>query len=141
MKCVFPAKSVNEGYARMAVAAFIAQLDPPVSVLSELKTAVSEAVTNSIVHGYREKENKLLCPVYISAVYTASGVLRITVKDKGKGIEDVALARTPLYTTDAEGERSGMGFTVMESFADKVRVKSIPGKGTTVVLEKRFDVK
>ena len=141
MKCVFPAKSVNEGYARMAVAAFIAQLDPPVSVLSELKTAVSEAVTNCIVHGYREKENKLLCPVYISAVYTASGVLRITVKDKGKGIEDVALARTPLYTTDAEGERSGMGFTVMESFADKVRVKSIPGKGTTVVLEKRFDVK
>ena len=141
MKCVFPAKSVNEGYARMAVAAFIAQLDPPVSVLSELKTAVSEAVTNCIVHGYREKENKLLCPVYISAVYTASGVLRITVKDKGKGIEDVALARTPLYTTDAEGERSGMGFTVMESFADKVRVKSVPGKGTTVVLEKRFDVK
>ena len=141
MKCVFPAKSVNEGYARMAVAAFIAQLDPPVSVLSELKTAVSEAVTNCIVHGYREKENKLLCPVYISAVYTASGVLRITVKDKGKGIEDVALARTPLYTTDAEGERSGMGFTVMESFADKVRVKSVLGKGTTVVLEKRFDVK
>ena len=141
MKCVFPAKSVNEGYARMAVAAFIAQLDPPVSVLSELKTAVSEAVTNCIVHGYREKENKLLCPVYISAVYTASGVLRITVKDKGKGIDDVALARTPLYTTDAEGERSGMGFTVMESFADKVRVKSVPGKGTTVVLEKRFDVK
>ena len=141
MKCVFPAKSVNEGYARMAVAAFIAQLDPPVSVLSELKTAVSEAVTNCIVHGYREKENKLLCPVYISAVYTASGVLRITVKDKGKGIKDVALARTPLYTTDAEGERSGMGFTVMESFADKVRVKSVPGKGTTVVLEKRFDVK
>ena len=141
MKCVCPAKSVNEGYARMAVAAFIAQLDPPVSVLSELKTAVSEAVTNCIVHGYREKENKLLCPVYISAVYTASGVLRITVKDKGKGIEDVALARTPLYTTDAEGERSGMGFTVMESFADKVRVKSVPGKGTTVVLEKRFDVK
>lgn len=141
MKCVFPAKSVNEGLARMTVAAFIAQLDPPVNILSELKTAVSEAVTNCIVHGYRDYENKLLCPIYISAVYTATGSLRITVKDKGKGIDDVALARTPLYTTDAEGERSGMGFTVMESFADKVRVKSVPGKGTTVVLEKRFDVK
>ncbi len=141
LKCVFPAKSVNEGLARMTVSAFIAQLDPPVSVLSELKTAVSEAVTNCIVHGYRDKENKLLCPIYISAVYTATGILRITVKDKGKGIADISLARTPLYTTDAEGERSGMGFTVMESFTDRVKVKSAPGKGTTVVLEKRFDVK
>lgn len=141
LKCVFPAKSVNEGLARMTVSAFIAQLDPPVSVLSELKTAVSEAVTNCIVHGYRDKENKLLCPIYISAVYTATGILRITVKDKGKGIADISLARTPLYTTDAEGERSGMGFTVMESFTDRVKVKSVPGKGTTVVLEKRFDLK
>ena len=141
MKCVFPAKSVNEGYARMAVAAFIAQLDPPVSVLSELKTAVSEAVTNCIVHGYREKENKLLCPVYISAVYTASGVLRITVKDKGKGIEDVALARTPLYTTDAEGERSGMGFAVMESFMGEVRVSSRRGSGTRVSMKKHLSVR
>ncbi len=141
MKCIFPAKSINEGLARMTVSAFIAQLDPPVSILSELKTAVSEAVTNCIVHGYRDAENKSLCPIYISAVYTAKGILRITVKDKGKGIPDISLARTPLYTTDAEGERSGMGFTVMESFTDRVRVKSVPGKGTTVVLEKRFDVK
>ena len=141
MKCVFPAKSINEGLARMTVAAFIAQLDPPVSVLSELKTAVSEAVTNCIVHAYRHRTDKMKGPIYISAVYTGSGVLRITVKDKGTGITDVALARTPLYTTDAEGERSGMGFTVMESFTDRVRVRSAQGKGTTVILEKRFDVK
>ncbi len=139
MKCVFPARSINEGFARMAVSAFISQLDPPVSVLSELKTAVSEAVTNCIVHAYRDRTDKADCPVYISAAYTVGGILRITVKDKGTGIADVALARTPLYTTDAEGERSGMGFTVMESFTDRMRVRSKPGKGTTVVLEKRFE--
>ncbi len=137
MKCVFPARSINEGFARMAVAAFVAQLDPPVSVLSDLKTAVSEAVTNCIVHAYRDADSKTDCPIYITAVCTAGGLLRITVRDKGKGIPDVALARTPLYTTDAEGERSGMGFTVMESFTDRLRVRSAVGKGTTVVLEKQ----
>ena len=137
MKCVFPARSINEGFARMAVAAFVAQLDPPVSVLSDLKTAVSEAVTNCIVHAYRDADSKEDCPIYITAVCTAGGLLRITVRDKGKGIPDVALARTPLYTTDAEGERSGMGFTVMESFTDRLRVRSAVGKGTTVVLEKQ----
>ncbi len=139
MKCVFPAKSVNEGFARMAISAFISQLDPPVSVLAELKTAVSEAVTNSIVHAYRDCPDKADCLVYISAAYTVGGLLTITVKDKGTGIADIALARTPLFTTDAEGERSGMGFTVMESFTDRVRVRSKIGKGTTVVLEKQFD--
>ena len=139
MKCVFPAKSVNENFARMAIAAFVAQLDPPVSVLAELKTAVSEAVTNSIVHAYRHEPDKSRCLVYINASYTASGRLTITVKDKGAGIADIALARTPLYTTDAEGERSGMGFTVMESFTDRVRVRSKPMKGTTVILEKRLN--
>lgn len=140
MKCVVPARSINEGFARMAVSAFIAQLDPPVSVLSELKTAVSEAVTNCIVHAYRDREDKANCPIYISAVYTIGGVLRITIKDKGKGIPDISLARTPLYTTDAEGERSGMGFTVMESFTDRMRVRSKPNQGTVVVLEKRFSI-
>lgn len=140
MKCVFPAKSINEGFARMAVSAFVAQLDPPVSVLSDLKTAVSEAVTNCIVHAYRAREDKAACPIYISAVYTVGGLLRITVKDKGAGIADVALARTPLYTTDAEGERSGMGFTVMESFTDKLRVRSAPGKGTVVTMEKHMGI-
>ena len=138
MKCVFPAKSVNENFARMAVSAFVAQLDPPVSVLAEIKTAVSEAVTNCIVHAYRHEPDKSRCLVYISAAYTVSGLLTVTVKDKGAGIADIALARTPLYTTDAEGERSGMGFTVMESFTDRVRVRSKPMKGTTVVLEKRL---
>lgn len=120
----------------MAISAFVAQLDPPVSVLSDLKTAVSEAVTNCIVHAYRDREDKANCLIYIGAVYIADGRLRITVKDKGMGIADIALARTPLYTTDAEGERSGMGFTVMESFTDRMRVRSAPGKGTTVVMEK-----
>lgn len=138
MKCVFPARSINEGFARMTVAAFIAQLDPPVSVLADLKTAVSEAVTNCIVHAYRNHEDKGVCPILISAVYTEKGILRITVKDKGDGIPDIALARTPLYTTDAAGERSGMGFTVMESFTDRLRVRSKPGKGTVVVLEKQM---
>lgn len=141
MKCVFPAKSVNESFARMAVSAFVSQLDPPVSVLAELKTAVSEAVTNCIVHAYRHEPDKSACLVYISAAYTVGGNLKIAVKDKGAGIADIALARTPLYTTDAEGERSGMGFTVMESFVDRVRVRSAPMKGTTVILEKRLDVK
>lgn len=138
MKCVFPAKSVNEGLARMMTAAFIAQTDPPISVLAELKTAVSEAVTNCIVHGYRDRADKEHCPIYISAVFTEAGVLRIAIRDQGKGIPDIALARTPLYTTDAENERSGMGFTVMESFTDRMRVTSKPGKGTTVVLEKKI---
>ncbi len=141
MKCVFPAKSVNESFARMAVSAFVSQLDPPVSVLAELKTAVSEAVTNCIVHAYKHEPDKGLCLIYISAAYTVGGNLKIAVKDKGAGIADIALARTPLYTTDAEGERSGMGFTVMESFVDRVRVRSAPMKGTTVILEKRLDVK
>ena len=141
MKCVFPAKSVNESFARMAISAFVAQLDPPVSVLAEIKTALSEAVTNCIVHAYRHEPDKSSCLVYISAAYTVGGNLKIVVKDKGTGIADIALARTPLYTTDAEGERSGMGFTVMESFTDRVRVRSKPMKGTTVVLEKRLDVK
>lgn len=141
MKCVFPAKSINESFARMAVSAFVSQLDPPVSVLAELKTAVSEAVTNCIVHAYRHEPDKGSCLIYISAAYTVGGNLKIAVKDKGAGIADITLARTPLYTTDAEGERSGMGFTVMESFVDRVRVRSAPMKGTTVILEKRLDVK
>ena len=139
VKCVFPAKSVNEGLARMITAAFAAQSDPPVSVLAELKTAVSEAVTNCIVHGYRDREDKGECPIFFSASLNEKGVLRVVIRDQGSGIPDVALARTPLYTTDAGHERSGMGFTVMESFTDRMRVTSRPGKGTTVILEKKID--
>ncbi len=138
VKCVFPAKSVNEGLARMITASFASQADPPVSVLAELKTAVSEAVTNCIVHAYRDKEDKGACPIFYAASLNEKGVLRIVIRDQGAGIADVALARTPLYTTDAESERSGMGFTVMESFTDRMRVTSRLGKGTTVILEKKI---
>ena len=137
----FWSRSANEGFARTAAACFAAQLDPTLDEVNDIRTAVSEAVTNCIVHAYRNKTDKMKCPIYISATYTAGGILRIAVKDKGAGIADVSLARTPLYTTDAEGERSGMGFTVMESFTDRVKIRSAPGKGTTVILEKRFDVK
>lgn len=134
MKLHLPSLSVNEGMARAAVAAFCAQLDPSSSDLADVKCAVSEAVTNCIVHGYRDSVGD----IYINVrLYSDSGV-RIVIKDKGCGIEDVDLARQPLYTTDAEGERSGMGFTVMESFCDKVRVVSKCKKGTTVTLYKKM---
>ena len=129
-----PSLSVNEGMARAAVAAFCAQADPAVSDIADIKCAVSEAVTNCIVHGYRDTVGL----IYITVKLCEGGIVRIEIKDKGCGIEDVSLARQPLYTTDAESERSGMGFTVMESFCDKVRVYSRCGKGTTVTLFKRL---
>ena len=134
MKLSLPSLSVNEGMARAAVSAFCAQLDPSTSDLADVKCAVSEAVTNSIVHGYRDTVGIIYITVKI---YSDSGV-KIIIKDKGCGIEDVDVARQPLYTTDAEGERSGMGFTVMESFCDKVRVVSKCKKGTTVTLYKKM---
>ena len=127
-----PSLSVNEGMARAAVAAFCAQLDPTASELADIKCAVSEAVTNCIVHAYRDTVGI----IYITVKLCEGGLVRIEIKDKGCGIENVELARTPLYTTDREGERSGMGFTVMESFCDKVRVFSGCKKGTTVTLFK-----
>lgn len=138
MKTVFPARSINEGFARTAVAAFAAQTDPSVSVIADLKTVVSEAVTNAIVHGYSAFENKDECFIYIQCKLTEKGKLIIKIKDKGKGIEDVNAALQPLYTTDTDGERSGMGFTIMESFTDVMKVTSKIGKGTTVTLEKRL---
>ena len=134
MKLHLPSLSVNEGMARAAVAAFCAQLDPASSDLADIKCAVSEAVTNCIVHGYRD----VVGDIYINVKLYSDGGVRIVIKDKGCGIEDVDLARQPLYTTDAEGERSGMGFTVMESFCDKVRVVSKCKKGTTVTLYKKM---
>ena len=132
MKLCIPSLSVNEGMARATVAAFCAQFDPAVSDLADIKCAVSEAVTNCIVHGYRDTVGD----IYITVKLYSDGVARIVIKDKGCGIENVEMARQPLYTTDAEGERSGMGFTVMESFCDKVRVVSKCKKGTTVTLYK-----
>ena len=132
MRMRLPSLSVNEGMARAAVAAFCAQLDPTASELADIKCAVSEAVTNCIVHAYRDTVGI----IYITVKLCEGGLVRIEIKDKGCGIENVDLARTPLYTTDREGERSGMGFTVMESFCDKVRVFSGCKKGTTVTLFK-----
>lgn len=134
MKLVFDSRSVNEAFGRMAVVAFVMALDPNMDEVSDIKTAVSEAVTNCIVHGYREKIDK----VYITTKIMEDNRVIIKVKDNGCGIEDIEKAREPLFTTSTTGERAGLGFAVMESFMDKVKVHSIVGKGTTVVMEKKI---
>ena len=131
MKIVFLSKSVNESFARTTVSAFVASLDPTISELADIKTAVSEAVTNSIVHAYKDTVGF----IYISALIYENGKIIIKIKDKGCGIENVKKAMEPLFTTGGE-ERAGLGFAVMQSFTDKIRVTSKPGKGTTVTLEK-----
>ena len=132
MQIKLPSLSVNEGMARAAAAAFVSQLDPTATELADIKCAVSEAVTNSIVHGYRDTVGQVKMTVKLCQ----GRIVRIEIADKGCGIADVKQARQPLFTTDAAGERSGMGFTVMESFTDGVRVSSKPGKGTTVTMVK-----
>ena len=134
MTLEFPSKSSNESFARTAVACFAAQLDPNLEELGDIRTAVSEAVTNCIVHAYKNTSGM----IYISVSLLEGRVAKVEIKDKGCGIEDVKEARQPLFTTDAASERSGMGFTVMESFTDGIRVKSTPGKGTSVTLYKCF---
>lgn len=129
----FPSRSVNEGFARVAVACFAAQLDPTLEEIGDIKTAVSEAVTNAIVHAYPNEIGKISLRARILDGY----ILEIRVQDWGCGIEDTALAKEPLYTTGGE-ERSGMGFTIMESFMDTMRLSSRPGWGTTVVLRKKI---
>ena len=133
IKLEFPARAVNEGFARAAVAAFVSQLDPTLTELGDLKTAVSEAVTNAVVHAYPDS----LGVIQLRARILPGGELELVVKDKGVGIADVERARTPLYTTGGE-ERSGMGFTIMEGFTDKLRVRSAPGRGTTVTMRRRI---
>lgn len=133
LKMVFDSRSVNESFSRMAVAAFSSQLDMTVEELGDIKTVVSEAVTNCIVHAYRDTIGK----IYITCSVFEEGIIRISVKDKGCGIEDVKQAREPLYTS-LGGDRSGLGFSVMESFSDKLRVRSKVGIGTTVTIEKRI---
>lgn len=132
MSLSFPSKSCNEAFARSAVAAFVMNLDPTISQLSDIKTAVSEAVTNCIVHGYRRSSGI----IYIKGRITDDNKVTLKIRDKGCGIEDVKKAMEPLYTSAPEEERAGLGFAVMQSFCDKVRVKSVVGKGTTVTLEK-----
>lgn len=133
MKLEFMSKSSNEAFARIAAAAFVSQLDPTLEELADVKTAVSEAVTNAIIHGYENKAGfiKMNCSLYDNSV-------EIAIIDEGKGIQDIEQARQPLYTSKPEMERSGMGFTVMESFMDSVEILSEPGKGTIVILRKTF---
>ena len=129
----FSSRSANEGFARAAAACFAARLDPTLDELADIKTAVSEAVTNAIVHAYPD----CLGTVTLRLRLFEGGELEVQIKDRGVGIPDVEQARTPLFTTGSE-ERSGMGFTIMESFMDSLRVKSVPGKGTTVTMKKRI---
>lgn len=129
----FLSRSANEGFARSAVAAFAAQLDPTLEELGDIKTAVSEAVTNAIVHAYPEA----LGTVQVKVRVCGENVLEITVRDHGRGIPDIEQARQPMFTTGG-AERSGMGFTIMESFMDAVTVRSVPGRGTTVVMKKKL---
>ena len=136
MQIKLPALSVNEAMARAAVAAFVSQLDPGVTEIADIKCAVSEAVTNAIVHGYRNAAETGNIAITVSIL--AGRSVKIEIKDKGCGIPDVGQARRPLYTTDAAGERSGMGFTVMESFTDALKVTSRVGQGTTVTMWKKL---
>ena len=132
MRVSFPSRSINESLARSLTAAFVALSDPTVDELCDIRTAVSEAVTNAIVHGYRDT----LGQVYIAAALYPGGRLVITVRDKDCGIPDVKKAMEPLFTTCTTGERAGLGFAVMEELMDKVRVRSRVGEGTTVILER-----
>ena len=135
IKIEFDSKSQNEGFARVAVAAFVSQLDPTIDELSDIKTAVSEAVTNSIIHGYDNKEDEV---VQVEC-FIIKNVVKVVITDKGKGIKDIKKAMEPLYTSRPDLERSGMGFTVMETFMDSMEVESEEGKGTKVILTKKFE--
>lgn len=135
MKLEFTSKTSNEAFARIAVAAFVSQLDITIDDLSDIKTAVSEAVTNSIIHGYDNEDGI----VKINARIFANTV-EIEIVDNGKGIEDIELARKPLYTSKPNLERSGMGFTIMESFMDDIKVQSSLGLGTRIVMRKKINL-
>ena len=133
MELKFPSKSANEAFARAAVACFAAQLDPTLDELGDIKTAVSEAVTNCIVHAYPDE----LGEIVLKARILPDSVLDSVIKDRGRGIEDIEKARTPMFTTGG-ADRSGMGFTIMESFMTEFRLTSAPGKGTTVHMKRKI---
>ncbi|NLM12411.1 MAG: anti-sigma F factor [Epulopiscium sp.] len=133
MTLSFISKSQNEAFARVAVAAFVSQLDPTLEEISDIKTAVSEAVTNAVIHGYENQEGIITVSCTI-----CGNVVDITIADEGIGIEDIEQAREPLYTSKPELERSGMGFTMMETFMDEVEVESEKGKGTIVRMRKKL---
>ena len=134
MKLEFKSKSNNEAFARIAVAAFAAQLDPTIEELADIKTAVSEAVTNSIIHGYEDKTGNIKIIARI-----IENTIEIEISDLGKGIENVEQARKPLYTSKPNLERSGMGFTIMESFMDEVHIESVVNLGTKITMKKTIE--
>ena len=131
MELIFDSKSINEGFARVAVAAFLTQLNPTLEEVSDVKTAVSEAVTNAIIHGYENEADSIWIRARIEGQ-----IFYIEIEDRGKGIENVEKAMEPLFTTRPEADRSGMGFSFMEAFMDELRVESEPGKGTVVKMQK-----
>lgn len=137
MKLQFASRSENESFARVAVAAFVSQLDPTMDEMTDIKTVVSEAVTNSIIHGYEEREDGV---VTITA-RIENDTLYLDIEDEGRGIDDIDMARQPLYTSKPEMERSGMGFTIMENFMDHVEVDSAAGQGTRIRMKKRIESK
>jgi stage II sporulation protein AB (anti-sigma F factor) len=137
VKMFFLSKSINEGFARTAVSAFVSQLDPTLEEIIEIKTAISEAVTNATVHAYADSVGIIM----IKVVIIDDRTVEITVSDKGCGIDDIDRARQPLFTTCTTGERSGMGITIMESFMDRVKIFSKAGKGTRVVMLKKLSLK
>lgn len=138
MKVCFQARSENESFARVAVAGFLTYLNPTLDEIEDVKTAVSEAVTNAIIHGYEEQESAI---VYVSCILyqdKKEHILQVVVEDTGKGIEDIAKALEPMFTTKSDLERAGMGFSFMQAFMDDVKVESEPMKGTAVTMTKRF---
>ncbi len=137
IKLEFESRSVNEAFARMVISAFLSQIDPTVEELSDIKTAVSEVVTNCVVHAYKDTLGK----IYMKADILHDNTFIVRIRDKGCGMQDVSKAMQPLYTTGTSDERAGLGFSVMESMVDKVKVNSTYGKGTTVVLRKKFALK
>ena len=136
MKLRLSAIGVNEAVARSCISAFVAELNPTASELGDIRLAVSEAVTNSIVHAYNDVQDKLSASIYISVRLYDTREVSVEISDNGCGIENVALAREPMYTSKPGADRCGMGFLVMESFTDSLSVKSTPGKGTTVLMRK-----
>ncbi len=137
IKITLESRSVNEGFARSAVAVFASQLDPTVEEITEIKTAVSEAVTNCIVHAYKDD----IGLIYINAKIFDDNSIRIRIRDNGCGIQNIEQAMEPAFTTDAASERAGLGFAIMQSFTDKIKVFSTLGKGTSVVLQKKIKSK
>ena len=135
-KLTVDSRSINESFARVVVSAFVTPLDPTLEEIADLKTAVSEAVTNCIVHAYKDTYGR----IYITGIITDNNLVKLTIRDRGCGISDIDKAMTPLFTT-GEGDRAGLGFTVMESFCDTLRVRSKPDKGTSVILTKKIEGK